>query len=545
MMLVRSKRTAFMGTLIALLLMAGIIIYTRGLAVYTASLDSRCFNAGLAGEVSAVEPAQAVSDAERLISAAIYEGLVTFDQKSGEIKPMLAKKWQYSADGKSLTITLKKNLKFSNGREVKAQNVKSAWEHNVSTAADWYNVNLFLNIVGAKERIEGKNPDISGLQVVDRYTLKINFLKPNMVFVSVLANPMFWVADVSDPEALAGTGPFILKKKQEDSLLLLRNEKYHRGLPRLSAINMTIYADADLAFKDYQTGKLDYLNAVPLREISSIKKNPAYKGLFLNQPLLETYILGFNQGREPYARNYLLRRALNYAIDRNALNDSVFGGAYIPLKGVVPAGAPGYNPHTRGYSGDSEKAKQLLEEAGYPGGEGLRLLTLSYNSDPGHKEVADALALQLANLGINVQTLPVEWSYYKKELASMGMSFFRVGWRADYPDAESFLYSLQHSSQMGISNFSGYYNPQVDKLLDNARGQKKQEERFKLLNRAEQIIIDDAPYLWLFQKQTTSLISKQVNNLQINGLGIIDWYKVELKKPSLEEPKGPSGSREV
>jgi peptide/nickel transport system substrate-binding protein/oligopeptide transport system substrate-binding protein len=135
-----------------------------------------------------------------------------------------------------------------------------------------------------------------------------------------------------------------------------------------------------------------------------------------------------------------------------------------------------------------------------------------------------------------VQTLALEWNYYQKQLASMSMSFFRVGWQADYPDADSFLYSLHHSTQMGLSNYCGYQNSQVDKLLNTARLQASQEdERMKLLNRAEQIIIDDAPFLWLFQKQTTKLISKQVNALEVNSLNQIDWYKVELKKPLAEK----------
>lgn len=546
-MYVRSKRITLAGTLIALLVLAGVLINKHNLAVYTANLDTRAFNIGVVGEVKKAEPAGALSDAEKLISSAIYESLVYYDEKSGEVKPLLAKNWTYSKDGKCLTIKLKKNIKFSNGKAVTAPYVKAAWENNFSTAADWYNVSLFLPITGAKERVEGKNTEIPGIQAVDDNTLKIHFEKPNAVFVSMLTNPIFnVVAADADQKEFFGTGPFILKEKKENSLVLLRNEQYHRGMPRLSALNITVYPDAHKAYEDYQAGKLDYLDMVPLSEISNIKKNPDYKNLFINKPLLETYALGFNNSREPYAQDYLLRRALNYAIDRKAINDSVFGGAYLPLTGVVPSGVAGYSSHIRGYSYNLEKARELLEEAGYPEGQGLTLLTLSYNSDPGHKEVAEAVAAQLSHLGIKVQTLAMEWNYYQKQLASMSMSFFRIGWQADYPDADSFLYSLQHSKQMGISNYVGYQNPQVDKLLDQSRSKiKTKEERFKLLKRAEQIIIDDAPCLWLFQKKTTKLISKQVNALEVNPLNQIDWYKVELKKPNLEEPKSPAGSKEI
>ena len=544
-MYVRSKRTALAGTLIALLVLAGVIVNKHNLAIYTASLDARAFNIGVVGTVKDIEPARALSDAEKLISSAIYESLVYYDEKSGEIKPLLADNWTYSKDGKCLTIKLKKNIKFSNGKTVTAQYVKAAWENNFSNAADWYSVSLFLPITGAKERVDGKKQEISGIQVVDDKTLKLYFVKPNAVFVSMLTNPIFNVVNIEEKEVF-GTGPFVLKDKKENGLVLLKNEHYHRGMPRLSALNITVYSDAESAYKDYQAGKLDYLDMVPLSEIKNIKKNLAYKGLFINQPLLETYSLGFNNSREPYAQDYQLRRALNYAIDRKAINDSVFGGAYLTLKGVVPSGAPGYSSHMRGYSYNPEKARQLLEKAGYPEGQGLPLLTLSYNGDPGHREVAEAVALQLGKLGIQVQTLSMEWDYYQKQVADGSMSFFRIGWQADYLDADSFLYSLHHSKQMGISNYVGYQNPRVDKLLDQSRSQmNNKEERFKLLNRAEQIIIDDAPCLWLFQKQTTKLISKQVNALQVNPLNQIDWYKVELKKLTTEEPKSQSGSKKI
>ncbi|HEX3011476.1 MAG TPA: ABC transporter substrate-binding protein [Syntrophomonadaceae bacterium] len=532
----RSKRAALVLSVLALVIITGALVYRHNLAVYTASLDTRMFNAGVVGPVKATEPAPALSDAEKLIASIIYEGLVRYDEKSGEIKPLLAKSWSYSKDGRILTINLKKNLKFSNGKKVTAQAVKDAWENNFSTAADWYNISLFLSITGAKERVDGKSTEISGIHVVNTQTLKIELVKPNAVFIHMLVNPIFDVVETSEKDKPVGTGPFVLKDKKEGNLVLVRNEQYHRGLPRLSALNINVYENAEAAYKDYQAGKLDYLDAVPFSAISSIKKSTEYKKLFINRPLLETYSLGFNNSREPYSQSYLLRRALNYAIDRQKIIDNVFGGAYLPLKGVVPSGIPGYDAHLRGYAYNKEKALQLLDEAGYPNGQGLPILTLSYNSDPGHKEVAEAVAAQLGDLGIQVQTLAMDWTYYQKQLAAMSMSFFRIGWEADYPDADSFLYSLQHSTLIGLSNYCGYQNSQVDKLLDRSRRQfSNQEERYQALIQAEQIIIDDAPSLWLFQKQTAKLVSKQVNALEINPLNQIEWYKVELKKPGLEE----------
>jgi ABC-type transport system substrate-binding protein len=123
-LLVRSKRSALIGTLAALLILAGVAVYHHNLALYTASLDTRAFNAGVVGTVKEVTPARAITDAEKIVSCAIYEGLVYYDGKSDSIEPLLARKWSYSKDGKCLTIKLKKGIKFSNGKTVTARMLK-------------------------------------------------------------------------------------------------------------------------------------------------------------------------------------------------------------------------------------------------------------------------------------------------------------------------------------------------------------------------------------------------------------------------------------
>lgn len=534
---IKSRKPA-LAAVILLLVITASVIYKYNLAVYTAHLDSRPFNAGLTGKIESLEPAQLVSNPENMVASAMYEGLVYYDEDSQSLKPRLAKSWSYSNDGRCLTIHLKKNIKFNNGKKLTAADVKACWEYNFVNIKEWYKLSMILSVVGVKERLAGKKPDITGIQVIDEYTLKVNFVKPDAAFIYALVNPIFWVKDTGDKINLTiGTGPYILKENKDNRhLFLVRNENYHRGSPRLSAINVTLYDREDEAFKDYQAGKLDYLDVVPGPEIKNIKKNSQYKGLFINRPLLETYFLGFNLNRLPYARNYLLRRALNYAIDREAIINNVFGGAYQPARGILPRGVVGYNEHMRGYTYNIEKAQELLAEAGFPEGRGLSPLTLTYNSNPGHRLVAGAVAGQLAKLGIEVQLQEQEWTYFKKQLTGMNMSFFRVGWQGDYPDADNFLYSMFHSSQMGLSNFMGYYNPQVDKILDEARAQVRDSKaRVKLLSRAEQIIIDDAPCLWLFQKESAQLIGKNVSGLKVDSMGMIDWYQVEMHRPDMED----------
>ncbi|MGI5920746.1 MAG: ABC transporter substrate-binding protein [Syntrophomonadaceae bacterium] len=535
----RQKKKIMIGLAISLfVLLAGLAFVYNQTLYTTTNLDPRPLNVGAVGKVESIHPAQALTRPERLAASAMYEGLVYYDEASQKLKPNIAKSWRYSATGKTLTIYLKKDIYFQNGKKLTAHDVKSSWEYNFSATKDWYNNSIFLPIVGASEKVKGAG-DISGIQVKDDQTIKIFFTQPHRAFIYCLTNPMFWITDVAaNPEKTIlppGTGPFILKEIKDQNVLLVRNDKYHRGLPKLAAININLYESDEDAFKDYQAGKIDFLDSVPFGEIKNLKKSEEYKDRLITKPLLETYFLGFNINREPYIDNYLLRRAINYAIDREAIIKQLNGGElYRPLKSVIPMGLAGYNKQLRGYSYDPEKAQSLLDQAGYPNGEGLPVLTLSYNSNPGHQLIAEIIAGQLAEVGIAVQLQEVDWSYYQKQLAKMDVSFFRVGWQPDYPDPDNFLYSLFHSSQMGISNYSGYRNPQVDKLINQSRMEPDTGKRLKMLNRAEQIIIDDAPCVWLFQQNSAKLLGPNVSRLEANNMDMVDWFEVELHKPKLE-----------
>jgi peptide/nickel transport system substrate-binding protein/oligopeptide transport system substrate-binding protein len=245
---------------------------------------------------------------------------------------------------------------------------------------------------------------------------------------------------------------------------------------------------------------------------------------------MDVYWLGFNLNREPYSNNYLLRRALNYAIDREAIIKNIMGEGYLPARSIIPAGIEGYNRDICGYSYDQAKAKKLLADAGYPGGQGLPTLTLTYNEGTGHQQMMAEVARQLGEIGVVVETQVKDWEDYKKQLNHRSMSFFRLGWEADYPDADNYLYSLFQSSQIGISNLTGYRNAQVDKILDASRAEyRSSKERIKLLQRAEQIILDDAPCIFLFQKKASILVGQGAHGLQIDPTGAIDWYRVELR----------------
>lgn len=499
-------------------------------AIFTANLDSRPLFAGLVGKVESLDPALISTPEERLIASAIYEGMVYYDNKSNSVKPLLAKNIKYSSDGKIMTIHLKNKVKFHDGQKLTAKMVKESWEDSFRKSNDWASLSLFLNIQGVRDLIEGREEEIKGIELVNSNTLKIHFNKSNAAFKVALTHPLFWVKAKGENEGeYSGSGPFYLEKAEDEQYLLSNNNEYHGTKAYLSAINFKIFADEYEAFGEYKAGSMDYLSHLPLKEIKNIKENADYKDLFIDIPLLEIYSFGFHINKEPFADNYLLRRAINYAINREEIIDKVLGDSWLASKALIPVGLNAYNKELSGYSYNVDKAKEILGESGYLTAENLKPITLSHNKNEGHKQIAMMIAEDLGEIGIQTNIQELEWDYYQKQLSEMQLDFFRIGWEADYPDADNFLYTLFHSSNIGVSNYTAYFNPQVDKILDASRAEIKSEsERMKLLQRVEEIIVDDAPFLCLFQKKSAILLGEQVEGLELDKMKMIDWKEVYL-----------------
>lgn len=528
------RRGCLLLAVVALLGAAAWGVYIYRVQVVNASLEVRPLEMGLVGSIDTVEPALLSNHNERLLASMLYEGLLHYNEEEKELEPRLADKWSMSSDCTTIVFSLNEDAKFSNGKPLSAEAVKAAWEHNFATCKEWPQLSLFLSIQGAQEHLEGKVGEISGIQVVNDHALKIVLNQPNAVFPMIVTNPIFWVFDCSEGNAVPypGTGPFKVAQNPDNrSILLTRIEEYYRDKARLTAVQITVFPEARTALQAYVDGKLDYLDSVPLNELPRLRQNETLSKFLVERPLWDSYALGFNLNREPFKDDYLLRRALNYAIDRQALIDEVLGGSAVPLKGVLPQGMPGFHETLRGYAYDPDKAQSLLQEAGHPKGEGLQPIILTYNKDEGHRQVAEKVAQQLGKIGVQVKTEAVDWNYFRKQLNAFNLSFFRIEWRPDYPDPDSFLYSMYHSSQVGVCNYINYCNPQADKVLEQSRAQKlDSKERIKTLNRVEEIIVDDAPYLWLFQRKAVKMVSPQIQGFKLDGMGNIDWRKIELHK---------------
>lgn len=492
-------------------------------------------NYQLGSNPMSLDPAHMQESEGTQVGKMLFNGLVKYNPKTGAVENDIADKIEKLDNGQKFKVTIKKGVKFSNGREVKAADFKYSWERVLlkSTASE---ISFpFAPIKGAKEMLDGKATTLEGVKVLGDYEFEITLTEPMANFVTCLGHQaMFVVAKEGVEKAgknygtanataadLIGTGPFkFVEWKDGQTITVEKNKDYFGTKTHLDKVVFKIIEEESTAFMEYQAGNLDYLKEVPPGQVKAVKANPDYKDLYVQAPYLATYYYGFNVEKAPFKGNLKLRQAINYAIDRQAILDTVMEGVGKPTSGMLPDGA-GKNPDLKGYKYDIEKAKKLLVEAGYPDGKGLPEITLTYNTNERHKAVAEAIQAQLKKIGVNIKLENLEWGAINKALSAGEKPFFRMGWVADYPDPDNFLYALFLTEEKGKNNYTMYGNPAVDKLLKQARQTTDDAKRLKIYQDAEQKIVDDAPMVWLYQYQTKYMVSKKVKGLVADGLNIL------------------------
>ena len=438
----------------------------------------------------------------------IFGGLVTLNLDLNVV-PDLAESIQTSDDGLVYTFNLRDNAFFHNGKKVTAQDVKWSLERATDPLTESPVADTYLSdIVGVSEKLSGDAAEISGVRVVDDRTVEITIDAPKSYFLAKMTYPTGFVLDRENVEGAEdwlrepnGTGPFKLAQYDIGEVIIFqRHGAYHLGPARVHEIEFIL--SGGTAMLMYENDEI-HLTGVGLADLDRLL-DPAEPLNAELQQLPASFSVGYigMNVAEPPFDDPKFRQALNYAIDKPLIADKALSNLSAPANGVIPPGFPSYNPDLRGYSYNPEKARQLLAESRYGDSiEDLPRITLSLSGSLGADVPLDLEAILKSweeILGVRVEIQQTEWATFLQDLHDKRFQMFSLGWVADYPDPENFLDILFHSES--DNNHGNYSNPEVDRLLEEAREIRDQETRFRQYNQIEQMIIDDAPWIPLWNR---------------------------------------------
>ncbi|WP_153732381.1 ABC transporter substrate-binding protein [Sporosarcina obsidiansis] len=419
----------------------------------------------------------------------------------GEIEGDLVEEYEISEDGKVYTFTLHEGVKFHNGDDLTSKDVK-------------YSIERIVEQLVRAPQFE----DVESIETPDDKTVIVNLKKPVAPFLTFLAYPMNAIVNQTVVEenggkldnADAGSGPFQLVhwKKDQEMVLDKFTDYFKEGLPYLDQVTWKAVPDETSRTTAIRNKEIDIILQLSPKDIQLLSKSED----LTVEPVTGTYweYIGLNVTAGPL-KEKAVRQAIATAIDREAMNKSVkFGQATILTGGPIPEGHWADAKLDTYSKSDIEKAKSLLKEAGYEDGFNI---TLKVGQNKAQVDAAQVVKQQLQPIGIDVEILQQEDSIFFDALGKKDFEMSIVGW-VGFVDPDEFLYNIFHTEE--VWNQQGYSNPEVDRLLEEGRETADQDERFEIYKKAQSIIVDEAPMVFLYANQHASAIQKGVHGFDVN-----------------------------
>jgi peptide/nickel transport system substrate-binding protein len=514
----RHRIAAFL--LVSLALVVGLAV---GAPPPAAEAAGKVFVIGFLGDATSLNPVIATDGQSYIAEWPIYDSLVELDEKLG-VKPLLAESWEVSRDGLTYTFKLKKGVKWHDGKPFTARDVAftfySVLDPKVTTPHRGY----FDALVGFPELTNKDNPKKpeelaqKPIEVLDDYTIRFRLRYPYGAFLAVLVNPRAGIVpehilkgqDLNTAEfnrKPVGTGPFkFVEWKRGERIVLEANPDYHSGRPALDRLIYRVIPDTVVLLQELRAGGVDFIERPPLTEVGRLKQTQGLKVITADNTLY-TYF-GFRQDLAPFD-DVRVRRAFYHAIDVPAIVREVLQGYGAISNGQFPPGSWAFDPSVKPYAYDPNRAKALLAEAGWkPGPDGTlvkdgKRMAFSLRHDQADQTVKDTtIIIQefLKKVGVEATVEPLDWPTFVKKLFASEFEGIVVGW-TNFHDPDPFAYSIWHSSQWKGRNFAHYKSPRADAALEAARQARDQGERKKHYAEFSKILMEDAPYVFLYFQQ--------------------------------------------
>jgi oligopeptide transport system substrate-binding protein len=513
--------------------------------------DKKIFRYNESSGLATLDPAFAKSKQVMWMAHQLYNTLIEIDSNM-QMRPSLAKHWKISEDNLTFTFYLRDDVFFTDdacftngkGRRLTAHDVEYSFkriiDRNTASPGAW----IFNN------RVDSKEP----FKAIDDTSFQLKLIRP---FQSILGILSMQYCSVIPEEAVikyktdfrrhpVGTGPFSFVAWEEGQALILRkNENYFekdaegRSLPYLDGLKVSFYDSKATEFLEFQQNRLDFIDDIDpsfkdevLTKTGNLKK--AWQGRIElhKHPYMNIEYLGILVDVENALlknsplRLQKIRQAINYGFSRKKMMLYLRNSIGIAAEsGFVPAGLPSFDTAAvKGYHYDVSKARQLLAEAGFPGGKdmpAIKLLTI-----PIYGDLGSYIANELLQIGINVQVEVIQKSLLMEQTSKSQALFFRGSWIADYPDAENYL-SVFYGKNPAPPNYTRYKNPAFDLLYERALSEKNDSARYRLYQQMDQLVINDAPVVPLWYDMAIHLVHLNIVNFQPNSLNLLELRRTK------------------
>jgi peptide/nickel transport system substrate-binding protein len=498
---------------------------------------------GSIGEPTILVPMLAGDNASHEVAGMMFNGLVKHDTDLSVIGD-LAESWDISTDGLTITFHLRKGVRWTDGVEFTADDVKFGFDTIIDKKTPTAYAEDFLQVKKA--------------EVLDPFTFRVTYEKPFAPALTswgglvILPKHLLEGKDITktdfgrDP---VGLGQYKLTKwVTGQELVLDSNHDYFEGRPYIDRFIYRIIPDLATMFLELQTGGVDKMGLTPI-QYTKQTENDFFRNNFqkFRYPQFVYTYMGFNL-KHPFFKDKRVRQAIAYAIDKSEIVDVILFGLGSPATGPYVPNTWPYNPNVKEYKYDPEKAKLLLKEAGWePNSKGImekdgRPFEFTIRTNMGNTlrmNTATIIQWRLAKVGIKVKIEAIEWSTFVNEfIDKRRFEAVILGWSIGLdPDQYDIWYSGKTKEKE--FNFVGYSNPEVDMLLEKGRRTYDISERKKAYGRIQEILADELPYIFLYVPDATQIVHGRFKGIKPSPIGIEynfpKWYvPKQLQRHQLE-----------
>jgi oligopeptide transport system substrate-binding protein len=453
----------------------------------------------------------------------LFSGLVRLTPDL-QLEPELAETWDISPDGTVYTFTLRKDLKFLSGKAITAQDVKDSWERALDPKTNSTTARTYLgDILGAKDKLDGKADDVKGIRVVDDLTLEVTLDGAKSYFLAKLTYPTAAVVNVDSLKGAYSdwvfkadaSGPYKVREHQENQVLIFERNPNAPNPPQIEYVVLMMDPGGS-GLSLYQDEIIDILPVgnADWKRVSD--PSDALNKEFVSVTSMCTSMIRLNSMAAPMD-DPLVRKAFTLAFDQKTFLTQMTEDIDSPAVGILPEGMPGFDPERQAFAYDPAGAKAALDESTYAGKLPKITIAAGGYGDSERMDVNLLIDMWKKTLGVQVEVEYVDPENLTKAAFESKAQLILYGWCADYPDPENFLDILFHSKSE--FNIGHTHSPEVDTLLEEARVEQDGAKRLDLYRQVETMLLADYQAIPQIYSNVGYLVNPRIKGFVAPSMG--------------------------